>query len=152
MRKLAAILALSATPLTAQSVDPGTLPAVPADRAVALFAAICGDSLPNFDSATDRMSANGITDAAQTGTFYSSRENLSFKITDGPGAGKTCSMVFATQDDTEAFVRAAFTLGAFQETQLGLAAPYRGSIVLLGDRPTSVGSVTYHNLRLLSQR
>ena len=61
-------------------------------------------------------------------------------------------MVFATKDDTETFVRAIFGLGEFQNTQLGLAAQYRGTLVIVGAQPTTVGDITYHNLRILSER
>ena len=151
MRALAIIIGLCTTPAAAQ-IDPASLPPVSSARAVSLFEAICADSLPAFATVRDRLSANAFTHVADTGTVYSTQENASFKIADGPDGQDTCSMVFATKDDTETFVRAIFALGEFQNTQLGLAARYRNTLVIVGGQPTTVGDITYHNLRILSER
>jgi hypothetical protein len=123
-------------------------------RAVALLDAVCGASLPNFGTIDAALRGNGLTVATQTNAMRSATEDVSFRLQDGPGDGKTCAMTFASNDGTEA-VKAAFTtLGTFRETPLGLATKYRGrQAIFIYDGPgQQVGGVQYYTVRLLSER
>ena len=136
----------------------GTTP-IGVTRAVALFDSICGASLPDFTSAVRRMADSGINKGALDAdphtvpTIYSPTEDVSFQVQDGPGQGRTCSMVFGTTETVQA-ARAGFSvMGQFVETPLGPGALYRRTqaVVLIG-RNAVQGDTTYLNLRLLSER
>jgi hypothetical protein len=138
-----------ATPVAATAPAP-----VSAQRALALLDAVCGASLPNFGTIDGALRNNGITTATQTNAMRGAAEEVSFRLADGPGDGKTCAMTFASPDGLEA-VKAAFaTLGAFKETPLGLATKYRGRpAIFIYDGPgQQVGGVQYYTVRLLSER
>lgn len=129
------------------------MPVTPA-RAKALFDAICGASLPNFDTAPQRLRANGFTRPSPQGTaaLYSETENVSFQISDGPGMGKTCSMVVASQPSAAALRAAVMGSGA-KDTPLGTTALYPNTAALvLEGRTTREGGLIYANYRLLSDR
>ncbi len=140
----------AAAPL-AQPVAP--LP-VTAARAVALLDAVCGASLPKFGTIDATLRANGFAMAPGTTALRSATEEVSFRLQDGPGDGKTCAMIFAASDGPDA-VKAAFeTLGAFKQTPLGLATKYRGrAAILIYDGPgQQIAAVQYYTVRLLSER
>lgn len=127
---------------------------ITAVEAVAAFEGICGASLPNFAGAKNRMAAFGITAQLLAGsdTIHSPTKQISFKILDGPGLGKTCSMVFATQE-RPATVQAAFNkLGTFIESSLGRGTFYADRALVLQPEATRRGGGTYYNLRMLSER
>jgi hypothetical protein len=138
-----------------RQVEPVGSSPVDLNRAVALFDAVCGATLPGFANAPARMAANGITVASSQGTasVYSATEDVSFQIQDGPGQGRTCSMVFGTTNPPPNAASALSGLGQFVETPLGPGAIYRNTtaVVLIGNR-SEPGPVTYLNLRLLSER
>jgi hypothetical protein len=139
---------------TAALVAPTAPAPIPAMRAVALLDAVCGASLPNFGTVDAAFRNNGITVATQTNAMRGASEEVSFRLQDGPGDGKTCAMTFASPDAPDA-VKAAFTtLGAFKETPLGLATKYRGrQAIFIYDGPgQQVGGVQYYTVRLLSER
>lgn len=124
-------------------------------RAVALFDAICGATLPRFEGAGLLMGRNGINiiEGDDVLTLFSPTEDVSFQLQDGPGQGRTCSMVFGTTETVQA-ARAGFSvMGQFVETPLGPGTLYRNSqaVVLIG-RYAVQGTTTYLNLRLLSER
>ncbi|MGL5009605.1 MAG: hypothetical protein ACRC6I_06950 [Paracoccaceae bacterium] len=166
-------LALAGCPLTKPRLDtPGTggagtanpapiaapiaAPApVTAMRAVALLDAVCGAALPNFGTIDATLRASGITTpTAGTTTLRSPTEDVSFRLQDGPGDGKTCAMAFGSTDTPDA-VKTAFTaLGAFRETPLGLATKYRGRpAIFIYDGPAQqIGGLQYYAVRLLSER
>ncbi len=87
---LAATATLSACVETGTTVTSGTVPAVAtatatpitSARAVQVFEAVCGGTLPNFDAAPRALAANGITAPSPNGTptRYSATEDLSFQI------------------------------------------------------------------------
>ncbi len=128
---------------------------ISATRALALFDAVCGASLPGFTRAPALMAANGITVPSPTGTatVYSATEDVSFQVQDGPGAGRTCSMVFGTPHSAANAASTFSAVGQFVETPLGLGTIYRGTnaVVLIGGSSTQ-GNTNYLNLRLLSER
>lgn len=127
---------------------------LPAARALTLLDAVCGASLPNFGTIDATLRANGITVASEATTMRSPTEDVSFRLQDGPGDGKTCAMVFGATDDA-ATIRAAFaSLGAFKETPLGTATKYRGrAAIFIYDGPAQqIGGVQYYTVRLLSER
>jgi hypothetical protein len=135
---------------TAALVAPTAPAPIPAMRAVALLDAVCGASLPNFGTIDAALRNNGITVTTQTNAVRGAAEEVSFRLQDGPGDGKT----FASPDAPDA-VKAAFTtLGAFKETPLGLATKYRGrQAIFIYDGPgQQVGGVQYYTVRLLSER
>ena len=138
--------------VTAQHV--GTTP-ISATRALALFDAVCGASLPSFAQAPALMAVNGITVPSHSGTatVYSPAEDVSFQLQDGPGAGRTCSMVFGTTQSAASAANTFSALGQFVETPFGPGTLYRRSqaVVLIG-RNAVQGDTTYLNLRLLSER
>lgn len=124
-------------------------------RAIALFDAVCGATLPGFSDAPRQLVANGITIPSPEGTAtqFSATEDVSFQIQDGPGKGRTCSMVFGTPDSPQTVTRGFAGLGQFVETPLGPGTLYRDtqSVVLIG-ASSAQGRITYLNLRLLSER
>ena len=128
---------------------------VDVSRALTLFDNICGASLPGFATAPQRLAANGITVPSPTGTatVYSATEDVSFQVQDGPGAGRTCSMVFGTAQSAATAVNGFAIIGQFVETPLGRGTIYRttNAVVLIGGSSTQ-GRITYFNLRLLSER
>ena len=140
------------TPVTPISAAPAQISAA---RAVALFDAVCGASLPGFANASALMAANGITMPSPRGTptMFSLTEDVSFQLQDGPGQGRTCSMVFGTTDAPQQTTATFATMGQFVETPLGPGTIYRNTtaVVLIGGS-TPQGRVTLFNLRLLSDR
>jgi hypothetical protein len=138
------------------AVSAGTATAVSSARAVQLMEAVCGASLPNFANARATMKANGITAPSPTGTptMYSTTEDASFQIQDGPGLGKTCSMVFGSTDSQDAVLSALSRLGRFQATPFGPATTYRGrgALVIFAGATRGAGSRTYYNIRMFSER
>ena len=124
-------------------------------RAIALFDAVCGATLPGFNDASQQLVANGITIPSPEGTatLFSATEDVSFQIQDGPGQGRTCSMVFGTPDSPQTVGRGFAGLGQFVETPFGPGTLYRDtdSVVLIGASSVQ-GTTTYLNLRLLSER
>jgi hypothetical protein len=142
----------AAVPLPA--VQPASPAPVAASRAVALLDAVCGASLPNFGTVDSAARASGFAAAAGGNTLRSPTEEVSIRLADGPGDGKTCAMTFASADGPEA-VKAAFaSLGAFKQTPLGLATKYRGrQAIFIYDGPgQQVGGAQYYTVRLLSER
>jgi len=139
--------ALSA-PATQGIANPAN--AIPATRALQLFDRVCGASLPDdFASAKARIAKEGFTIAspAATGTMYSQREDASFKISDGPGFGNTCSMVFTSTDPQ---AKVAATLGQIGRFQ-GNMTIYRGQRrLVIFDTPGSANGHIYYHLALLS--
>jgi hypothetical protein len=144
-----------ANPVSAPLAPQPAAPApVPASRAVALLDAVCGASLPNFGTVDAAARASGFVAATGGNTLRSASEEVSFRLADGPGDGKTCAMTFASTDAPDT-VKSAFTsLGAFKETPLGLATKYRGRpAIFLYDGPgQQVGGLQYYTVRLLSER
>lgn len=150
-----AVQGAPATPATTGTgVARNAKPVTPA-RARALFDAICAASLNgDFATAPERLRANGFTRTSPlgSGTIYSQTENASFQIKDGPGFGKTCSMVVASQSQP-ATMRAALMVGKTMDTPFGLAGlyPNTGALVVEGTVKRD-GGLTYFNYRLLSDR
>ena len=148
---------LAAASATSVAVSPQTVgtASISAARALALFDAICGESLPGFTRAPALMASNGITVPSRSGTatVYSATEDVSFQLQDGPGAGRTCSMVFGTTQSAATAANTFAVIGQFVETPLGLGTIYRGThaVVLIGGKSIQ-GPTTYLNLRLLSER
>jgi hypothetical protein len=144
----------SGTPVAA--VAAGTATPVSGARAVALFDAVCGGSLPNFASATAKMASNGIAAPSPLGTptVYSATEDVSFQIQDGPGLGKTCSMVFGSPQREAAVLAALTAIGPFKRTAMGTATVYRGgsALVLFSGETQKSGTTSYYNIRMLSAR
>lgn len=137
---------------------PAAPPTVPqpisASRAVALLDAVCGASLPKFGTIDAALRASGFALATGTTSMRSATEEVSFRLADGPGDGKTCAMIFATPEGPDA-VKAAFaTLGVFKDTPLGLATKYRGRpAIFIYDGPgQQIGGAQYYTVRLLSER
>jgi hypothetical protein len=153
-----ATLALSACQFSKPYVAPPPVPvaaptapgAITATRALQLFEATCGASLPNFGTIDAALRMNGIIGPNQS----SLTEDVSVRIQDGPADGKTCAMTFGTLDAAPT-VQAAFgSLGAFKETPLGTAAKYRGrnAIVITSGETGRIGTTAYFTIRLLSER
>jgi hypothetical protein len=139
-----------AAPPPALVAAPTAPAAITAARALQLFDATCGAALPNFGTIDTALRASGISGSNQT----SPTEDVSVRLQDGPGDGKTCAITFGTTDPEPA-VRAAFgALGTFQQTPLGVAAKYRGrnAIVIYSGETRRIGATGYFTLRLLSER
>ena len=154
---LALTVALSACQIDRPQVAPPPTIAAPlapapitAARAVALLDATCGASLPQFGTIDAALRASGITRPNQTELA----EDVSIRIQDGPGDGKTCAMTFASAEGPDAVKAALTALGTFKDTPLGLATRYRGRpAILIYDGPgQQIGAVHYYALRLLSER
>ncbi len=141
--------------VTTTAIAQNSLPPVSAARGVALFDAICGKSLPNFRKAERSAKANSVSDKAQTGTIYSTKENFSFRISEGPGNGKTCSVVFKSKSSDSEFKRAAsniLTEKKVVQTSIGNGGLYNGTALVLVSDPIRSDGETYYSLKMLSQR
>jgi hypothetical protein len=150
-----AVAILAAGTSHAESTDLGTM--IDADRAVSVFLSVCKESADrDFADAEAAMANVGVTKKnAETGTVYSEAEDLSFKIVDGPGMGKSCSMVFITGDSPEQVADALPKLAPFQDSPFGPMTVLEGNIAVIyvsqnlgsgDDGPFA------HNLRMLSVR
>ncbi len=158
---LAALLGLAACQTTTQTsvasdptVDVGDK-VVPVSRALQIFDAVCRRSQPDFASFDRNVKQLGEVRKASTGTVFSQTEDVSFKILDGPGGGKSCSMVYGTKESKRAVFRAyeaRFT--AIAATPLGRMGGYQTGDgvmqVIIGD-PTRNDGLNYFNLLLLSE-
>ena len=78
-------------------VGPGSR-SVPAIEAVGLFNNICVNKGPDFSNSEEALDGFSGYQQAATGTYFSKRNNLSFKIIRGNGP-ETCSMVVAMVAD-----------------------------------------------------
>jgi len=136
-----------------QPAPQNTQQTISAAGSVSLFETICGGALPNFKSAVKRMKANGIDQPSPLGTstLYSASGNVSFKILDGPGSGKNCSMVLTTTEPKSKIKSAIARLGPFKETALGMTAGYNNALVL-SRVTTAPNDDNVLNLRMLSTR
>ena len=133
---------------------PQTPAPVTATRAVGLLDAVCGASLPGFGTIDATLRANGFATATGATVMRSATEEVSFRLADGPGDGKTCAMTFAATDGPDAVKSAFASVGTFKDTPLGLAAKYRGrAAIFIYDGPAQqIGAVQYYTVRLLSER
>lgn len=137
--------------------DPKRVKLVSAERAKVIIDRICGASLPDFKTASKPMAANGFTQPSPLGTptVYSTTEDASVQIMDGPGLGKTCSVVIGTKDSPEAVRRAVlgteqFTTGT---SAPGVSALYKSRKVLITSLPPmNTDGVTYMGFKMLSER
>ena len=150
--------ATTATPTSVVAVDTSVdvANAVPVSsaRAVGLFLSVCEASLPNFRNAPSMMTRAGVSETASTGTVFSSTEDVSLKILDGPGTGTTCSFVFATTESrSSVFATYGRAFGEILQSELGPVAanPRRTTLILMGE-PRGNGGLNYFNLRMLSER
>ncbi len=165
---IAAFVALSGcgeTRLTSVTIDPTIEPGsnpVSVSRALGLFDAVCGAGLPKFAKSKQLAASNGIGNQASTGTIFSETDNLSIKILDGPGLGKTCSMVFASAEPrSKAFaaysrkfgkISTPKTAGAPEGILLaGYSFQARFAVVQIKE-PKRRNGLNYYNLRLWSER
>ncbi len=134
---------------------PGGAPvAVTPDRAVALFDAVCGASLPAFATAPEAMAQAGITRPSGDGTMSAADEDASFRIEDGPGLGQSCTMTVGTDDAAGTLAALRAVTGGVQDTPFGPAGLYRGRPALLifpAAPPAADGRATI-TVRLLSER
>ncbi|MEM8850425.1 MAG: hypothetical protein AAGE03_10355 [Pseudomonadota bacterium] len=142
-----------------QSVEPsatsdrGPIQPASAAEALAIFDGVCGASLPDFSSAARLMPAFDVTNRQSTGTVFSTTRDLSLKILDGPGEGRTCSMVFSTIDSAAQTRQVFEQLGPFTDGPSGTGTLYRGRNALVLFRPAGgSGASSYYNIRLLSER
>lgn len=130
--------------------------AVPVDRAIQLFDAICSATLgKKFRGAERAMKANGISVPSPMGTptIYSATEDLSFQIDKAGLSFVQCSMVFGTTDSKRA-VQAAFKarFGPFKEAggMSGTRHPKTGAVVMTNP-PDRNGSHTIFHLVMLAE-
>ena len=127
---------------------------LPSSQAVGFFDSVCGGSLPDFDSAQNRMASAGYTVDAATGTVFSATYESSFKVLDGPGFGRTCSFVFGSAErpnQVNSVIEAAF--GPIRVTPLGRAVGYQnGRTIIIINEPRRAGGFNYYNLRMWSER
>jgi hypothetical protein len=139
----------------AQATDLGAM--IAADRAASVFLSVCKESADrDFADAEAAMAQVGVTKKnAETGTVYSETEDLSFRIMDGPGMGKSCSMVFITGDSPEQVADALPKVAPFQDSPFGPMTVLEGSIAVIyvAQNPGSGdGGPFAHSLRMLSVR
>jgi hypothetical protein len=139
-----------AAPPPAPVAAPTAAAAITAARALQLFEATCGAALPNFGTIDTALRASGITGPNQT----SLTEDVSVRLQEGPGDGKTCAMTFGTTDPEPAVRATIGALGTFQQTPLGVATKYRGrnAILIYSGETRRIGTTGYFTLRLLSER
>lgn len=151
----AAAAAFPAGTSQAESTDLGTM--IAADRAVSVFLSVCKESADrDFADAEAAMAELGVTKKnAETGSVYSETEDLSFRIVDGPGMGKSCSMVFITRDTPELVAGALPILGPFQDSPFGPMSILEGNIPVVyvfQNLGSGADGPFAHNLRMLSVR
>lgn len=146
------VLALASGALPARAE---TLPAVGPKRGVALFDAICGKNLPAFRNAERSAAVNGVDRRADTGTIYSGREDISFRLSDGPGAGKTCSIVFRSTASQSVIYSEAAKIASgrkITKSSIGDGGIYGDRALFLVQGPISSGGAKYYSLKMLSER
>lgn len=153
---LAACQTTTSVPVQNDNTPLEAVQPISAERAVALFKATCGASLPNFANLKSKLVQNGFTHKEPTGTVFNIREDASVKLLNGPGAGRSCSFVYASQQSRDvAFAAYEKTFGPIAQTPLGQTAGYQSggktTLVLLTD-PTRSNGLNYFKLSLLSQR
>jgi hypothetical protein len=151
----AGVAILAAGTSQAESTDLGTM--IDADRAVSVFLSVCKESADrDFADAEAAMAQVGVTKKnAETGTIYSETEDLSFRIMDGPGMGKSCSMVFITDASPEQVADALPKLASFQDSPLGPMTVLEGNIAVIyvaQNLGSGDGGPYAHSLRMLSVR
>ena len=79
--------------------------------------------------------------------------DLAFWVHEGPDAGATCSMTFATTDTADQVASAFAVLGTFGETDFGTAALYRDTSALMFLNATiDEGDRRRVNIRLQPER
>lgn len=101
------------------------------------------------------MATHGVSipSALDTPTTFSATQNVSFRIQDGPGLGRTRSMVFGMPATPLTAARTFAPPGPFVETPRGPGTLYRGSLVdVLTGQTRIKQTTTYFNLRLVSDR
>ena len=151
LRNLAAALIATAAACGTGLAETGKA-LVPAERAVGLFRAVClGTVEKDFAGAAKVMAKYGIDRKETSGTIYSEAEDISFKIFDGPGFGKTCSMAFASKDKAKAVQAAVPKVAPFQDSAFGLVTVMTKGVLVIY-KGTRNGGRMYHNLRMLSDR
>ena len=136
---LAAIALLTAIPAIAKvAPENWNPPLTTAQRAVGLFVAVCGKSLPDFANAEALMANYGIvlTSRIGTATKFSTIENVSFQIQPHMG-GNHCSMVFETGDSQAAVKKAFSAIGKTKVVNGNLAASYGGRAVAVLETTSS---------------
>jgi hypothetical protein len=128
---------------------------VSSKRAVAMFRDVCGTTAAgHFAGARQRMKAYNVTAPSPQGTstLFSTTEDVSFKITDGPGFGKTCSIVYGSKD-TPKIVAETYVanFGASEQSPFGLTAFDRTHkrLVIIGATSRSQDGIFY-NLKMFS--
>ncbi|MHA6263400.1 hypothetical protein ACXYMO_09370 [Arenibacterium sp. CAU 1754] len=140
----------------ALSLPENGLPAVPAERAVALFDAICGKSLPNFAKAKRIAATNGLTQSAAGGAVHSTRDNLAFRLEAGPGVGKSCVLIFETKSKERAILRALKALNSgntLAKRNGDMHGLYQGRpAVFFETGPLRLPGVQLHILTMWSER
>ncbi|MGL5009606.1 MAG: hypothetical protein ACRC6I_06955 [Paracoccaceae bacterium] len=134
---LLAALALSAcvgsgkpTPNTFTDIGPG---AAAADAATAslLFARICADTAPSLSAARSELAALPFRQAPDTGTYFHTQLDLSFKLRT-EGGQNICSMVFGTTDDPQSAALLLAAAGSGSQANIRIAPPtQRGARIYL---------------------
>lgn len=137
---------------TAASTQDDRLALVPAQRAVQTFVDVCGGSLPRFANAKRLMAARGITVQRESGIVISPTDSISFKISGRQSAGKTCSMVFATEDSQRQVQTAFAGLGQFKDGPVGKFTLYDGKALVVQATQGKVAGQSFYNLVMLSER
>ncbi|MFV0385794.1 hypothetical protein [Paracoccus sp. (in: a-proteobacteria)] len=137
--------------------NPAESAPVSAARAKALFEGVCAASLPNFKSAPNTMRAMGFTRPSPMGTatIYSASENASVQIIDGPGLGKTCSLVVGSKDSPDALRNAVLGPKQMKGTPFGgeYGALYQmRNVLIMSEPPLSSDGLTYMTFKMLSER
>lgn len=82
-------------------VGPGSQQ-VDANNAMSLFKTVCIETLPQFAKAPSRIAAYPFRQSPQTGTYFHTDLDLSFKLGKMRGSGKKfCSMVFTSKEKAD---------------------------------------------------
>lgn len=138
-------LATIAGPSHGPGPGPGPEP-VPAARAVALFDAVCGSTLPDFRNAGGLLRANGFTRETAAETIFSTREDASFRVRSG---GDDCSFVFGSTEPRATIFAAFESLGTAVQRGNEVTSPYRETGATVTYAPPQPGEGRlYYNVRL----
>lgn len=90
-------------PAVAEDIGPGSAPISAADAAN-LFGGICAKNHADHAKAKAAAEEQSFVPSPETGTYYDSRRDVSFKFLPDEDGKAICSMVFGSQDEAQSVV------------------------------------------------
>jgi hypothetical protein len=128
----------------------------PASKAVGIFKAVCGESLPNFTKADRRFRSIGKTETLPTGQRILSGTSVSLQVFPDNGGGKTCSMSFVTNESRKQVKRTLETLTPLKSGSAGGAkvwiGAYENRAIMMSSQGLKLGNVTQYELVMIQPK